>query len=296
MASLETWKSILSQNNFDVPFGYRVEFNIKCPFHNDKMPSLSVNIEKEVWICHAGCGQGRLDEFLARALNIPLLQITSMLMDKIVEFDAPLISEIPLKNDDEEPPLIRINYDYDTSIVPTWILDRGFATTTLKQWKCGYNKTRRSLVIPVFEQDILIGAIERQPPDVFPKYLYTPGFKKSHTLFGENFIKQQETFVCLVEGSLDAIWLHQNNYPAVALLGVYMSRVQERKMLDLHAKEIILCLDNDEAGRKASDNIHQKLNKYCIVSKINIPQDCKDVQDIRNPKSLKKVIFSRICQ
>ncbi|CAB3391655.1 phage/plasmid primase, P4 family [Kyrpidia spormannii] len=31
-----------------------------CPFHDDHDPSLSVNVEKGVWYCHAGCGSGPL--------------------------------------------------------------------------------------------------------------------------------------------------------------------------------------------------------------------------------------------
>jgi len=34
-----------------------------CPWHDDKNPSLSVNFEKGVWKCHAGCGEGGLIDF-----------------------------------------------------------------------------------------------------------------------------------------------------------------------------------------------------------------------------------------
>lgn len=40
-----------------------VGYMARCPFHDDKTASLSVNIEKGVWKCHAGCGQGGLIEF-----------------------------------------------------------------------------------------------------------------------------------------------------------------------------------------------------------------------------------------
>lgn len=34
-----------------------------CPFHKDRTPSLSVNTEKGVWKCHAGCGAGGVLDF-----------------------------------------------------------------------------------------------------------------------------------------------------------------------------------------------------------------------------------------
>src|SRR3990167_3060798 len=36
---------------------------LKCPFHEDKTASLSVNLQKGIWSCKAGCGQGGLINF-----------------------------------------------------------------------------------------------------------------------------------------------------------------------------------------------------------------------------------------
>ena len=62
------WASLLLEADIDVPFGTD-EFNILCPFHSDTVASCSINIDKGVWICHAGCGQGSLKYFLAKILN-----------------------------------------------------------------------------------------------------------------------------------------------------------------------------------------------------------------------------------
>lgn len=37
-----------------------------CPFHEDKSPSLSINTEKNVWNCWAGCGGGSVVDFIMR--------------------------------------------------------------------------------------------------------------------------------------------------------------------------------------------------------------------------------------
>lgn len=39
------------------------EVKLKCRFHDDQTPSLSVNLEKGTWFCHAGCGGGGLKQF-----------------------------------------------------------------------------------------------------------------------------------------------------------------------------------------------------------------------------------------
>jgi putative DNA primase/helicase len=46
------------------------ELTALCPFHDDRSPSFSANIEKGVWKCHAGCGEGGLIEF-ADLMRIP---------------------------------------------------------------------------------------------------------------------------------------------------------------------------------------------------------------------------------
>ena len=45
------------------------DVTVRCPFHDDRRGSLSLNIEKGVWKCHAGCGQGGIVEFEKRFSN-----------------------------------------------------------------------------------------------------------------------------------------------------------------------------------------------------------------------------------
>ena len=42
------------------------QYNGKCPFHDDRHPSFSVDVETGLWICHAGCGQGNAEQFADR--------------------------------------------------------------------------------------------------------------------------------------------------------------------------------------------------------------------------------------
>lgn len=42
------------------------EFTGLCPFHSDRNPSFSVNLDSGLWICHAGCGDGDATDHAAR--------------------------------------------------------------------------------------------------------------------------------------------------------------------------------------------------------------------------------------
>lgn len=34
----------------------------RCPLHDDKIPSLSINVDKGIWHCYAGCGGGIIQD------------------------------------------------------------------------------------------------------------------------------------------------------------------------------------------------------------------------------------------
>ena len=148
-----------------------------------------------------------------------------------------------------------------------------------------------SLLIPIEDEyDRQVGWIKRQPNGKLPKYLYQEGFSKSLVVFGlGNFYKNQQynsgnKYVIITEGPLDAIWLTQNGYPAVAIMGVTMSYYQERLIKNTNATEFVLCLDNDEAGKKGTIKINDRLSKSGIVTATFLPDEINDIQNIRDCK------------
>jgi hypothetical protein len=46
------------------------QVNTRCPFHEDRNPSLSVNVATGQWNCHAGCGGGSMFEFEMRLHHV----------------------------------------------------------------------------------------------------------------------------------------------------------------------------------------------------------------------------------
>jgi hypothetical protein len=57
------------------------ELSACCPFHDDRVPSFSMNAETGQWFCHAGCGSGNATTLLARKLDIPTGQAHARLME-----------------------------------------------------------------------------------------------------------------------------------------------------------------------------------------------------------------------
>jgi DNA primase len=123
-----------------------------------------------------------------------------------------------------------------------------------------YDRFRDRLMIPICdERGRVIGFGARAlKPEAQPKYLnspQTPLFDKSATLFGLHLarrsIRESETAV-IVEGYMDAIQAHQHGFTnVVAQMGTALTQAQ-LKTLSQYARRLILALDADEAGARAT--------------------------------------------
>jgi DNA primase len=288
---MRDWGKALIEAGFDVP-NNRVQFNMSCPFHGpDKHPSLSVNLNLGKWICHTGCGQGSLAGLISEHLEISLLAAERLAFDDVIKdidfFDVE-------EEEDDTLPIPEIEIPYDSSSVPEWIFDRGFTKASLKRWECGINVEHGSLVIPVMDENSRnVGWIERHRPASNFRYQYSTGLPKSKVLFG---LPQSQThdknYICITEGALDSIWLDQNGFPSVALLGVFLSTRQKELLKNTGVSEIILCLDNDVAGIKATEYVSREMSQYCPISRITL-EDVKDVQDVRDYTQLNQILNER---
>ena len=287
---MRDWGKALIEAGFDVPDN-KVQFNISCPFHGpDKHPSLSVNLSLGKWICHTGCGSGSLAGLLSNYLDISLLSAERLAFDdsiKDIEF-------FDVSEEDSDIPIPEIDIPYDFSSVPEWIFDRGFTKSSLKKWNCGINLERGSLVIPVKDENYRnVGWIERHRPSSNFRYQYSTGLPKSKLLFGLPQSKTHDkNYLCITEGALDCIWLDQNGFPSVALLVVFLSNRQKELIKTIGVSEIILCLDNDEAGMKATEYVNREMRQFCPVSRITL-EGVKDVQDVRDYTQLNQILNDR---
>lgn len=105
----------------------------------------------------------------------------------------------------------------------------------------------------------------------------TPVYKKSHNMFALNYAKA----VCskqaiLVEGNMDVIALHQAGFEtAVAALGTSFTEDQAR-LLGRYTKEVVLTMDADSAGEKATDRAISILEPVGVSIRVLRLPDCKD--------------------
>ena len=121
-----------------------------------------------------------------------------------------------------------------------------------------YDRFRNKLMFPILDiRGRVIGFGARVLDDSLPKYInspQTPTFDKSGNLYGINLaaasIRQQD-MVVIVEGYIDVITAHQNDFNnVVASMGTSFTERQVSSLKKL-TRNIVLALDADAAGAEA---------------------------------------------
>jgi DNA primase len=113
------------------------------------------------------------------------------------------------------------------------------------------------IVIPHFWTGILVGWQKRlaSPHGVGPKYVSSPGFPKTVTLF--NFDLADPSSVVVVESPMSVLVMVSRGIDAVATFGASVSEEQVRIMKEFD--EVTLWFDDDTAGRKALFRVSRAL-------------------------------------
>jgi DNA primase len=120
--------------------------------------------------------------------------------------------------------------------------------------------------------------------DSKPKYINTSDtlvYKKSNGVFALNFAKNNnDNKLILVEGYMDVIALHQAGFTnAIACLGTAFTN-EQANLLSRYADEIIICYDNDEAGRTATQRALGVLGKTGLKLRVVRMEGGKDADEI----------------
>jgi 5S rRNA maturation endonuclease (ribonuclease M5) len=166
------------------------------------------------------------------------------------------------------------------SYLPKALLRAGFEKSILQQYEIGFDRSRKRIIFPIRNHlGELVAVSGRTVNDEWPRYkIYIDEF--SEVVSGYSFDKKcvvwgldkfyntcmyNDTFVdmpvVVCEGFKAALWVIQSGYPyTVAILGTYLSKEQEA-LLSRVTNRVVLFLDNDEAGRKATNKIIE--NSLC---------------------------------
>jgi DNA primase len=241
-----------------------------CPFHPEKSPSFNVRSDRGYFKCF-GCGaSGDVFSFLEKQSGQLFIDIVKRLAGELgIELDnnyQPKAStssalEILEKTQEEFKKQLQgesLAYLIQTRKIPKEVIEaRGLG------FGGNHSQFRSRITIPIYNQrgqlvafgGRIFGSAEKDRP----KYINSSAseiYEKSQVLYGLyeslGLIKKQKRVV-LVEGYFDVIALLALGIPAVAPCGTSLTEAHA-ELLKKYTSEIILCFDQDAAGKTA----HQK--------------------------------------
>jgi DNA primase len=114
-----------------------------------------------------------------------------------------------------------------------------------------------------------------------PKYKNTE-FKKRNHLFGLNISKDfiiKNNLAFIVEGQFDCISAFEKGLNNIVAIGSANLTQEQFFLLFRYTNNIVLMLDDDEAGRKGEEKIIKTYSKYANIRRAKLPKGYKDIDE-----------------
>jgi DNA primase catalytic core len=299
----------------------------RCCFHDDKTPSLIVTPEKGLWHCPGCGAAGNVIQFVAKKEGIsdrdaalklcraipgvksaerppvpaaPALSPgeTARLLQRVVSFYAKTLRKYRagldyLKSRKLDDPamldVFQVGYCNGTlaGVLPkAGEIIEGLKTLGVLNAK-EQELFRGCVTVPIFDaQGNVSGLYGRRISDDEPRHLYLPGPHRG--VWNGTAAKTNQTLF-IAEAILDGVALWQAGFKnTIAIYGTNGWTTDHEQLLKENGvTEILLCLDNDDAGRTATQQLKEKLlaeghQMPALVKSVHViewPQGVKDAAD-----------------
>lgn len=233
---------------------------------------------------------------------------------------ASAINNIAVKtNIDRENLVTRSQIIKNLEIPSQYYIDRGYSPDILTKYDIGLctkpNKEMSNrVVVPIYDSSYqyMVGCTGRSlftkceqckgyhenncpsKEELFKysKWKHNNGFKTQEHLYNFWFAKehiQKEKYVIIVESPGNVWRLEENNiHNSVAIFGTNLSNQQKLLLDGSGAMSIVVIMDNDEAGRLATNTIIQKCDRTYNMYSINIEQN--DIGEMTNQQIEEQIV------
>lgn len=296
----EYLKTMLSRY-LTVKHGIDIRKPFKClnPSHDDQHPSMSYYDKGNLVKCFS-CGATYdlfdligidygLHEFKAQKAQAEALYPTGII-------DKPLFANqayptTNTKNKSKAEAAMQSTNDNTASTTPaidpesfhqhihqtTYFQDRGISQEVIDRFKLGYDPSTKQVIMPVKGEFYIRRSTDPMAQNK-DRYRLPAGIKKE--LFNAEALSQKKP-VFITEGIIDALSIITAGHEALALpaaTDTNLLKDEIQKRIEAQSlPELILCLDNDEAGQKAAHELSEYLKKNKLPhSAAIIPKEYKD--------------------
>ena len=255
--------------------------------------SFGVDTVKNVWACHsASCCQARGGRVGGTVLDLVAYLERCSIREAALRLQARCGSADARSLDDQlvlkriegshsREPLTPLPFSLRVSW-HSYLQQRDVEPATAAWFGVGYYAGSgflgHRIVFPIHDKGgQLVAYAGRALDDSEPRYLFPPGFGKSQVVYNLHRavreVAQPGGDAIVVEGFFDCLRVHQSGYRnVVALLGSSLSERQE-ELLRQHFQQLVLMLDGDEPGRRASRLLAARLQTKVSLCLAQVPSD-----------------------
>lgn len=278
-------------------------YKIICPFHEDRNPSMVIDLKDGKYFCF-GCNssgdalkfvmQAEQGDDLSKCKKYYQILKSKKVRDIKINFNAErynnhnaIDTQSYLVAFDYYNGLKTIDWRKNNSSVKKYMIDRGFTSDSLNKVKAKINiNDNYPIIFPMLDNGKFKGWVCRtnnKEIEKKRKYLYNTGFRRSNTLVGDYSIN---TMPIICEGYIDRLaFIRADCNTAVAILGWKITPEQIDKLKRVGIKKVVSALDNDEYGIKGT----KYLAKYFDVVRFPFPKNKKDTGEMSN-KEIRKAL------
>jgi DNA primase len=263
------------------------EFVTRCPWHDDRRPSLSVSPTRNRVHCFV-CGKGTdaigwLQDQQGMSFQEAVLELARRTGVSVADGD-PEAQERFEQEWRERRALMAQRSEQRAQfhqalfqqlkqggLAAGYLQARGITADTARTWQLGFAGGR--LVIPLNDASgQTVGFCGRAIGNQEPKYRNSTNdllFQRNGLVFGLDQAAEsirREGTALLVEGPLDVIQLHQAGFThAVACLGTSVSALQLQLLQRQGMKHLLIALDGDRAGQAATEKLLEQLQPQLVT-------------------------------
>lgn len=243
-------------------------FRTFCPYHNDSVPSLDLDVEKEVFICRVCGSKGDLYAFIATKMGSSRNAVKKQLgmMEAGIPEGAERVSMDVVLLWHKQLTASKTYMDKLTEL-------KGLDRSTVEKHMIGIDEQRYT--IPVFRQDGSIANIRKWSPTDRKVKVISLRKGMETALYPISSMDSEEIFV--TEGEMKALLLTQMGFPAVCSTGGASTWKNEWDPL-FEDKLSRIVYDIDKPGRIGSNKVaaHLARGKAREIKVISLPLSIED--------------------
>jgi len=230
------------------------EVKCLCPVHDDEHPSVSLNLEKNVWICHASQCKAKGD-IIALLAYIGKVQRKTIIADLLTRY--PELEDIKIVDQKRVEKFHQAIWNSGPFLQELY--KRGVTDEDIREQRIGFNGER--IIIPIYNLQKQIINLRKYLPGA-------PGHEKMQNLKGYNTralympeqLKYSTLWIC--GGELKALvakrLLNAHDIGATSVTGAEGSWSKNFTPF-FKDKYVFICMDIDAGGKVAAKTIAQQI-------------------------------------